>query len=88
MPALLAADPPPPEAHVSSGPAWAAFRDGKRLWVLVTNPEPAPASMRLALPRGVESVKTTSGRALAVRDGTIVEELKPLACETYTMDLP
>jgi len=88
MPALLAADPPPPEVHVSSGPAWAAFRDGKRLWVLVTNPEPAPASMRLALPRGVGSVKTTSGRALAVRDGTIVEELKPLACETYTMDLP
>ncbi|MCX5670475.1 MAG: hypothetical protein NTU94_04035, partial [Planctomycetota bacterium] len=88
MPALLAADPPPPEVHVSGGPAWAAFRDGKRLWVLVTNPQKLPATMRLAVPAGVGSVKTASGRTLAVKDGTIVEELTPLACETYAMDLP
>jgi hypothetical protein len=88
MPALLAADAPPPEVKVGGGPAWAAFRDGKRLWVLVTNPEKLPATMRLAVPAGVGSVKTVSGRTLAVRDGTIVEELKPLACETYMMELP
>lgn len=88
MPALLAADVPPPEVQVSGGPAWAAFRDGKRLWVLVTNPEKLPATMRLAVPAGVGSAKTVSGRTLAVKDGTIVEELKPLACETYLMELP
>jgi hypothetical protein len=88
MPALLAADAPPPEVQVSGGPAWAAFRDGKRLWVLVTNPEKLPATMRLAVPAGVGSVRTVSGRTLAVKDGTIVEELKPLACETYLMELP
>ena len=88
MLALLAADAPPPEVKVDGGPAWAAFRDGKRLWVLVTNPEKLAATMRLAVPAGVGSAKTGSGRTLAVKDGTIVEELQPLACETYAMDLP
>jgi hypothetical protein len=87
-PALLSADAPPAEASVSGGPAWAAFRDGRRVWVLAANTDRSAAALRLSVPAGVTSVRTTSGRALAVKDGAVLEELRPLACETFAFELP
>ena len=87
MPALLAADAPPPQVTVS-GPRWAARRDGRRVWVLVTNPEARAVAMRLAVPTGVSEVRTLEGRAAAVRDAAVAEDLPPLACETFIFDLP
>ncbi len=92
MPALLAADPPPPEVSVS-GPEWTVRRDGNRVWVLVANPEPKPVTMRLAVPRGAVAVRTASGRQVPCGEPaaggppTVTQELKPLECETFVIEL-
>jgi hypothetical protein len=85
-PAILSVDPPPAGVMVS-GPRWAAMRNGKRLWVLVTNPEPQTVPMRLALPAGAGAIRTLGGREIAARDGVVAEDFKPLACETFVVDL-
>ena len=85
-PAILSVAPLPDGVKVS-GPRWAAMRDGKRLWVLVTNPEPQTVPMRLALPAGAGAIRTLGGREIAARDGVVAEDFKPLACETYVVDL-
>jgi hypothetical protein len=88
MPALLATGTAPRDVAVSGPGGAAVFREGNRLWVLVANPDKAAATVRLAVPKGVGSLKTLGGRSIAVGDGPVVEELKPLACETYVMELP
>ena len=86
-PALLSADAPPDGIEVE-GACWRACRDGRRVWILVTNPGSEPAAMRIRFADGVGSVQTMTGRAVAVKDGGIEQTLAPLACETYVAELP
>ncbi|MFO8013392.1 MAG: hypothetical protein R6X20_08815 [Phycisphaerae bacterium] len=86
-PALLSADPPP-EAVEVEGARGRAFRDGRRAWILVTNPRPEPAAMRIRFGGGVRSVQTMTGRAVPVEGGRIAQTLEPLACETFIAELP
>lgn len=86
-PALLSVDRAP-EGLAVRGARWVAFRDGKRVWVLVTNPEPDPVEMRMDLPPGVDAVETMTGDAVPVSGGTVTRPLGPLACETYIVELP
>jgi len=86
-PALLSVDPVPAGLAVHGAP-WAAFRDGKQVWVLVTNREPEPAGMRLDLPPGVVEVETMTGDTVSAVGGRVMRPLAPLACETYIVELP
>jgi hypothetical protein len=85
-PALLSADPPPEGVAVEGAP-WRAFRDGRRAWILVTNPSeaPAPVDVRFA---GVLGVQTMTGETVPAAGGRFRRTLAPLACETYIADLP
>jgi len=86
-PALLSVDPPPEGLAVRGAP-WTAFRDGKQVWVLVTNPEPQPVEMRMDLPPGVDAVETMAGDAVPAAGGAVARSLAPLACETFIVELP
>jgi hypothetical protein len=85
-PAILAIDPLPAGFKVD-GPRWAAMRQGAHLWVLVTNPEREAVAMRLTLPAGAGAAKTLAGREVVAKDGVVAEDFKPLACETYVIEL-
>jgi hypothetical protein len=86
-PALLSADPPPEGIEVE-GACWRAFRDGRRAWILVTNPKPEPSAMRIRFTGGVRSVQTMTGRAVPVENAGIAQTLEALACETFVAELP
>jgi len=86
-PALLSADPPPQGVAVEGTP-WRAFRDGRRCWILVTNPAAEPAEVRLRFAGGVRHVQTMTGQAVPVADGQVTQRLAPLACETFIAELP
>jgi len=86
-PALLSTDPPPDGVAVE-GVRWRAFRDGRRAWILVTNPQAKAVPMRMRFARGVRGVQTMTGQAVPVQDGRIEQTLEPLACETFIAELP
>ena len=85
-PALLSADAPPDGLTVEGVP-WRAFRDGRRVWVLVTNPGAEPATVRMRF-AGLLGVHTMTGDTVPVTDGCVERPLAPLACETFVAELP
>lgn len=86
-PALRSADPPPEGVEVD-GACWRACRDGRKAWILVTNPTAEPAEMVIRFSEGVRHVQTMTGRPVPVADGRVRQTLAPLACETFIAELP
>ncbi len=86
-PALLSTDSAPADLEVQ-GARWAAFRDGRRVWILVANPSDESATVRIRFGGGIEGLQTMAGKPVPVEKGSAERPLQPLACETLIAELP